>query len=103
MKARILTYFGKSIGKVYCTIFRETNYQKKEGKDLLEKCKDVQKMLESTKLDQRKKSLPKDTRLINRYGNLSKRLGTKNEAVQKVEVFLSSQENNDTNSRNLYP
>mgnify|MGYP001546832279 CR=1 FL=1 len=64
--------------------------------ELIEKVKDVQKMLEVTKMEQRKQSIPKDNRPVNRYGNLSKRIATKNESVQKVEVFLASQEINDT-------
>ena len=58
-------------------------------------------MLEDTKMEQRKQSIPKDTRPANRYGNLSKRLATKNESVQKVEVFLASQEINDTSRGNF--
>mmetsp|Transcript_20899 Transcript_20899/g.24129 ORF Transcript_20899/g.24129 Transcript_20899/m.24129 type:complete len:154 (+) Transcript_20899:296-757(+) len=66
--------------------------------DLIEKCKNVQKMLEDTKMENRKKSIGKESRPMNRYANLSKRLANKNESVQKVEVFLSSQENNDVNN-----
>lgn len=62
------------------------SHHKKIGKnasgnnDLLEKCKDVQKIL-------------------NKQGLIREKIGIKNEPVKKVEVFLSSQENNDFNKR----
>lgn len=95
---------------IICSSSRDTNYKKRRVKvnesssnkeELIEKVKDVQKMLEDTKMEQRKQSIPKDTRPANRYGNLSKRLATKNESVQKVEVFLASQEINDTSRGNF--
>ena len=76
--------------------------ESQNNKELLEKCKNVQKMLEDTKIENRKKSIGKESRPINRYANLSKRLANKNDSVQKVEVFLSSQENNElVNSMNI--
>ena len=58
-------------------------------------------MLEDTKMQNRKKSIAKDSVLMNRNANLSKRLANKNDSVQKVEVFLSSQETNDYNSSRI--
>ena len=57
-------------------------------------------MLEDTKLESRKKSTGKDQGQIVRYSNLNKRFANKNDSVQKVEVFLSSHENNDFINRN---
>jgi hypothetical protein len=59
----------------------------------------VQKILEQAKIEQRKKSIPpKDAKSNIKYNNVFKRLANKNKPVQKVEVFLSSQENNDFNN-----
>jgi hypothetical protein len=56
----------------------------------------VQKILEQAKIEQRKKSISnKDVKSNIKYNNVFKRLANKNKPVQKVEVFLSSQENND--------
>jgi hypothetical protein len=58
-------------------------------------------MLEDTKVENRKKSIGKDIRPISRYSHLNKKFANKNDSVQKVEVFLSSQENNDFITRNV--
>lgn len=65
--------------------------------DLIQKCKDVAKLLEVSKLEHKRSSVSKDTCPITRYANASKRQGVKNEAVQKVEVFLATQENMENN------
>ena len=47
----------------------------------------------------KKQISPTNRQLIKQYANMSKKLGNKSESIQKVEVFLSSQESNDIRSK----
>jgi hypothetical protein len=74
------------------------NREGNTANDLIEKWKDVQRLLESSKIDQRKQSLQSDNKQESKSSNLSKRLAVKNDSIQKVEVFLASQENLDSSN-----